>query len=300
MRGYIYRKDNGLYYKCHNCGAGLSIGNLIRFLDESMYKKYVMERFSQGESGKSNYQKPVFNFKPVRFDKVEKKTYENAELLSELPQEHFAVRYVLSRKIPRNFFNELFFTTKFKSFVHEINPENDSNIADDTRIVIPFYNEYNEIEGLAGRYLDGQSSATEKTRYIKINLLGSKYVYFGKNRIDISKPIKIVEGEFDSMFLNNCLAAGGSSFMPVTKEYPDSNFVFIYDNEPRNAQIVKLIEGAINKNYAVVIWPDTIKEKDVNDMIISGYSADKIEEIISSNTFKGLEAKLKFTTWRKV
>ena len=40
--------------------------------------------------------------------------------------------------------------------------------------------------------------------------------------------------------------------------------------------------------------------KDINEMIVNGHTSDEIERIISSNTFKGLEAQAKFTFWKKV
>jgi hypothetical protein len=48
------------------------------------------------------------------------------------------------------------------------------------------------------------------------------------------------------------------------------------------------------------MFPDTLQEKDINDMILSGRSVDEIVEVINTNTFTGMEAKLKFADWRKV
>jgi hypothetical protein len=46
-----------------------------------------------------------------------------------------------------------------------------------------------------------------------------------------------------------------------------------------------------------VIWPQHLVEKDVNDMVIKNLNVMKI---IKNNTFKGLEAKLKFIAWKRV
>ena len=46
-------------------------------------------------------------------------------------------------------------------------------------------------------------------------------------------------------------------------------------------------------------WPDDIKEKDINDMVISGKTKDEIQTIIKNNTYQGNMAKIRFTTWRK-
>ena len=74
--------------------------------------------------------------------------------------------------------------------------------------------------------------------------------------------VKIVEGEFDSMFLKNCIASGDSSLVITADSIQSDNKVLIFDNEPRNKEIVKLMGDAIKLNYHVVIWPDTIEEKE--------------------------------------
>mgnify|MGYP003333864668 FL=1 len=76
--------------------------------------------------------------------------------------------------------------------------------------------------------------------------------------------------------------------------------VLIFDNEPRNKEIVKMMNDAIKSNNYIVIWPDTIEAKDINEMIMSGMSQSEVESIISSNTFSGLEAQTKFVFWKKV
>jgi hypothetical protein len=77
-----------------------------------------------------------------------------------------------------------------------------------------------------------------------------------------------------------------------------SNPVWIYDNEPRNAEIHSIESPAqLTKESKVVIWPSGIKEKDINDMVLSGLD---VQSVIESNVYSGLEAKLKFTTWKKI
>jgi hypothetical protein len=38
-------------------------------------------------------------------------------------------------------------------------------------------------------------------------------------------------------------------------------------------------------------------EKDINDMVIAGHD---VQKIVECNTYSGLEAKLKFNTWKKI
>jgi hypothetical protein len=61
-----------------------------------------------------------------------------------------------------------------------------------------------------------------------------------------------------------------------------------------------MMQDAIISNQLIVIWPDTIHTKDINEVIMSGISPDEIESIISSNTFKGLQAQVKFNMWKRL
>ena len=124
-------------------------------------------------------------------------------------------------------------------------------------------------------------------------------------RVDKTKPIKIVEGPLDSLFLENCVASGDANLSVVAKSLIDmgidkNQITLIPDREPRNKEIVKLMADAIKLGHNVVIWPNTIEQKDINDMVQSGLSPSEIEDIISNNTFKGLEAQTKFIFWKKV
>jgi hypothetical protein len=79
-----------------------------------------------------------------------------------------------------------------------------------------------------------------------------------------------------------------------------SNPVWIYDNEPRNSEIVGRIGRTIDNGKSVCLWPDNMKCKDINDMIIAGYTKEQVQEIITDNTFCGAAAKLRFAEWRKI
>lgn len=76
-----------------------------------------------------------------------------------------------------------------------------------------------------------------------------------------------------------------------------SNAVLCFDNEPRNKQIVDKVEKYIDKGFKTVVWPDHIKEKDINDMILKGID---VQSVIEQNTYAGLAAKIKFNAWKKV
>ena len=81
---------------------------------------------------------------------------------------------------------------------------------------------------------------------------------------------------------------------------PAEQVTYIFDNEPRNKEIVKRMYSVIEKDFNIFIWPDDIQLKDVNDLVISGISIPKVEKIISTNTFRKLEALTKLSYWKKI
>jgi hypothetical protein len=298
MRGYIYRKGNDLFFKCHNCGAGTSLGNLIKQLDAGLYKEYVMERYKAGESGNNSF-KQVTTIAPPRFDKLDTDiTYQNAERCDKLPDNHFCIQYLKNRGIPQDYYKLLYYTDNYKQFVYEVYPQVDKEITADKRLVIPFYDQYNSLIALSGRALE---VSDYKLRYVTLrtNESEDKLIY-GMDRVNTNETIRIVEGPIDSLFLQNCVAAGDANLSLVAKSISSGKKVLIFDNEPRNKDIVRMMQDAIKLGHDVVIWPNTIAQKDINEMIMAGQTKDEIESIISSNTFSGLQAQTKFVFWKKV
>jgi hypothetical protein len=74
----------------------------------------------------------------------------------------------------------------------------------------------------------------------------------------------------------------------------------VFDNEPRNKEIVAKMEHAIDNHYNVVIWPEFMTDKDINDMVLNGFSPDEIQDIVNKNTFINLRAKMEFVNWKKI
>ena len=298
-RGYVFAKGNNLFYGCHNCGVGTNVANLIKQVDSSLHQEYTLERYKEGKSNTSNFKATTLNISPPRFDKLAKqKVFEHSEWCDKLPSGHFCLTYLQKRHIPQEYHSKLLFTSKYKQFVDELVPNHGKELIDDARLIIPFYDVYNDLIAVSGRALEN----SDKTlRYITIRTVDSdsKLVY-GMDRVDLNQTVKIVEGPIDSLFLSNCLASGDANLNLTAKNISAADKVLIFDNEPRNKQIVKMMHDAIKSDSCVVIWPDTIQAKDINEMVMSGISPNEIEKIISSNTFKGLRAQMRFVNWKKV
>jgi transcription elongation factor Elf1 len=298
-RGYVFAKGNNLFYGCHNCGEGTNVANLVKQVDPSLHQEYTLERYKEGKSNTSNFKATTLNISPPRFDKLAKqKVFEHSEWCDKLPSGHFCLTYLQKRQIPQEYYSKLLFTSKYKQFIDALIPNHGKQLIDDARLIIPFYDVYNDLVAVSGRALEN----SDKTlRYITIRTVDSdsKLVY-GMDKVDLNQTVKIVEGPIDSLFLSNCLASGDANLNLTAKNISADDKILIFDNEPRNKEIVKLMQDAIKSDSYVVIWPDTIQAKDINEMVMSGISNDEIEKIISSNSFKGLRAQMKFVSWKKV
>ena len=295
----MFQKGTNLFFNCHNCGVGTNLGNLIKQVDPSLHKEYVLERYKSGESGFSNFKSPSFDIPAPRFDKVAKeKHFEHAEWVSKLPSGHFCLVYCTNRRFLSTMVDTLMFTPNYKKFCDALVPNHGKEITADARLVIPFYDKYNTLIGVSGRALE---NSDYKLRYVTLrtNESQDKLIY-GMDKVNTNELVKIVEGPIDSMFLTNCVGSGDSALIQTAKLIDAENKVLIFDNEPRNKEIVKLMEDAIKLGYNVVIWPDTMEQKDINEMVMAGFSPDEIERIISSNTFTGLRAQMKFISWKKI
>lgn len=291
-RGYVYRKKNDYFYMCHNCGASTSFYNFLDKVDPTLIKEYALERYKNGDNNKSDHKTPEFE----EF-KTEKPTFKKSldlPSIDSLPEAHFAKVYVQQRRIPKDFFSQLYYAEDFATFIQSLGIEKELS-KEDKRLVIPFYDQEKNLIAIQGRAL-GES----KLRYITIKLHEDNHKFFGLDRIDEEKMIYVVEGPIDSMFLDNAVATADSNLESITSIYDKSKVTLIFDNEPRNKEIVKKIDEAIEKHYQVVIWPEMIESKDINDMILDGFSPDEIQDIISKYTFVNLRAKAELVNWKKV
>jgi DNA-directed RNA polymerase subunit RPC12/RpoP len=287
-RGYLYSIKDTFNYKCHNCGKSSSFKNFLKDIDSTLHDQYVIEKF------KNNKKENIY-LQPSSEKKVSPilKKHFNLPFISELNKEHLARQYVESRKIPEKFYNQLYFCEKFKEWTNSQKHTFKSLDYDEPRIIIPLCNN-GKIFGFQGRSL----SKNPKLKYITIILDNSFPKIYGLDNIDESKNIYVVEGPFDSMFIDNSIAMVGADLN--INESLDSNkvdYIFVYDNEKRNKEIVNRMEKVISNGHSIVIWPDDLKEKDINDMILSNHP---VMEIVKHNTYRGLQAKAKFIGWKRV
>ena len=286
-RGYIYKHKNDHNFKCHNCGASKSFTNFLKDQDVVLYDQYVMERYKEGLTGRSsNTPNPVVpsskpNFKKKDFD---------LPRISELNISHPAKIYLQNRKIPDKLMREFYFCERFKQWTNTLKPMFESEENDESRIIIPLKDK-DGIFGFQGRALNPKS----KLRYITVMLNDDKPKIYGLDKVDASESVYIVEGPFDSTFIKNAVAMGGSDVDIRTLGWRD--YIYVFDNEPRNKQICDRISKTIDNGDKVVIWNSKIQEKDLNDMVLAGLD---VQDVVSSSAYPGLKANVKFNGWKKV
>lgn len=295
-RGYIYTKSSSLFFKCHNCGAGLSLPNLMKIVNHSLYDQYTMERYKEGldlHAVNKPKHRPDFKFEAPKFKKrsVLDKLFTK---IDELPEDNPGVQYLTARKIPREKFDRLYYIDNMQR-VEEISDKyKDKIVGDEARIGIPFYDKQNNLIALSCRAIDDNN-----LRYLTIRLDDEAPLIYNLNEMDTTKAIYCVEGPLDSLFLPNCIAVGSSDLNKVESYIPKSITTLVFDNQPRNAEIVKIMYQAMERNYNVAVWADNIIEKDINEMVLSGKEPDEILTSINKSTFNGLSLRLKLNEWSK-
>tara|TARA_A100000164_G_scaffold324432_1_gene308920 strand:- start:350 stop:1258 length:909 start_codon:yes stop_codon:yes gene_type:complete len=279
-RGYVYAHKADMNFKCHNCGASSTFSNFLKTLDPVLYKQYIFEKFKDRNTGKGSiFEEPKFNFKKPVFKKKL-----DLPRASEVP---IANKYLTKRGLdPTKFY----FADKFKQWVNTQKKTFDYIKQDESRIIIPMYDESKTLIGFQGRSLGPNS-----VKYITVMLNEEALKIYGLDTIKTEKPIYIVEGPFDSSLIENSVAMCGSDI--DIRTFGWSDYIWVFDNEPRNREIVNRISKTIDRGDKVVIWPAFVEEKDINDMVQHGHN---VSRVLESCTYSGLEAKVKFNIWKKV
>lgn len=289
-RGYFYSKNNSLSYKCHNCDASMSFSRFLKENDSLLYQQYSLEKYTEGKPLTTNdntfkFEEPVFQREERLIDKV-------LDCLDKLPEDHEAILYCNTRKIPSSQFHKIYFIANIKDVVQLNDSYKESIRTEEPRLVLPMYDDTNQLSGLICRAIRG-----EALRYLTIKIKENTPLIFGLNDIDKSKDVFVLEGPIDSLFIDNSIAVAGTSVGKVNQtNLEKDNMVIVFDNQPRNKEVCKIVSNTIENGFRVVIWPQNIIEKDVNDMVLAGKNVNKI---VRENVFGGLEAKAKFIAWKR-
>ena len=300
-RGYIYRygTSDHLQFHCFNHGGGdLRFSTFLKTVDPGLHQEYAVEEFVEKHGSRKTEAQIEYTPKPMDLrPKVEEldapHILRSLPSVASLPATHIAHAYLIKRKIPSDFLVNLYYTEDFAALAEQISPGQRLR-GPDPRIVIPMLDEDLRLLAVQGRSLP--SARAGDLRYITVKTHPDNLKVFGLDRINKQKRIYVCEGVFDSMFLPNCVAVTGAD---IPNSLPPDKALVVYDNERRNHQIVEHMLKVASRGYRVTLWPDTIEEKDINDMIIAGHTRKKIREIIDCNSYKGVEAHFRIQRWRR-
>jgi hypothetical protein len=270
----------------------MGLSNFIEKVDPNLKREYITEKFKSNNIGR-----PKTESMSERYKSISKKTEFKEDPLSgstrldRLDEDHLAVQYVKKRKIPVDKWKYLYYTGTFKKFTNSIIPNKfDSLRGDEPRLVIPFFDKNNELFAFQGRSF----KIDTQLRYITVKIDEDKDKIYGLERIKWNVRKYIVEGPIDSLFVDNCMAMAGSDVPNVR------DIVVVYDNENRNHEIIKKMLSVVDKGYDIVVWPDQVKEKDINEMILAGMTTEDVMSVLNNNTYSGLGAKVRINQWKKV
>ena len=197
-----------------------------------------------------------------------------------------AKKYLEDRKLDSTKF---YYTDKFKAWSNSHKKTFDSVKYDEPRIIIPLFYK----KTLVG--FQGRSLGPSKVKYITVMINDDAPKIYGLDSIRGGTPVYITEGPFDSTFISNSIAMCGAD--GDVGKWGISTPVWVYDNEPRSKEITTRISATIDRGESVVIWPSSIHEKDINDMVLAGHD---VQSVVESNVYSGLKAKLQFNTWKRI
>lgn len=297
-RGYIYKVKTGLFVKCHNCGYGSSVGNFIKYIDPNLHQEYVLEHYKEQGAVRPTSSQPIpdifRNSKTIAV--IDNSVLDGLRRLDSLLPNHPVLDYIRGRKIPVNKWSLLYFAPKFKNYVNTIVPGKFKDSTEDhPRLIIPFFNSRGECFAFQGR-----AFGKEDPKYYTIKVGDNdEDKIFGLDRVNHSERIYITEGPLDSLFIPNAIAVSGSSFNSPSIEELKMNATVVYDNEPRSKDLTKLIKKTIDQGFSVCLWPESVEQKDINEMILAGRTSQDILDIINQNTYSGAMAQLRFASWKK-
>ena len=305
-RGFHFVIEQSFVYKCHNCGKSTSSINFLKEHFPVMHKEYMKEWLQEKglkpkkhASGHKMPSSNSFKFTPRKeiLNTDDIMSEENLKFLmktcGEVP---VAKKYLEDRKIPFEHYSSLYYTETPQILSFLSDKYKDRVLGTDPRIVLPFYSEEGELIGLSGRAINNSP-----LRYLTMRFQDDLPLIFNLHNVDKTKTILVTEGPIDSLFLPNSIAVAGSDFKKIDDSIKE-NAVLIYDNEPRNREILKKLSEVIDLGYAVCIWNDKRVNglKDINEMILNGLTIDEVVSIIEKCTFNGLSAKTKFMEYKKI
>jgi hypothetical protein len=290
-RAYLYVTGDSFSFHCHNCGLTLSFDRFLEAVDPSLHGDYIVAKMEAGGSRRRYVPASPDVAHTEASPPLPSDIFTRVDRLSPV---HPVQMYVRRRKLPQKHWSLLYAVDEARRIAEFVPRYADRIHMTDQRLVLPVFNRAKYLVALITRAVQ----PNVKMRYLTVRIDETDPIVFGLDRVKWDQPITVVEGAIDSLFLSNAVAVGGSDLARARSILPSRITTYVFDNEPRNAEIVKKMRSLIAAGLKVCVWPDT-PGKDVNEMILSGWTREKVEQIIREYSVDGLEAELRMSRWTR-
>lgn len=301
-RGYVYQIKANWAYKCHNCGASMSFKNFLKDNFRDMYEDMMKDAFKSKMGSDSVLDElpdtPKQKNTTPKAYQCGSKQIMDAVRADLLPDSHDGVIYLHSRKIPPKALNRLYVVENFAKWVRSLNVGYDwMNLPRDSRIIIPIWSE----DGMALVGCQARAIYETSLRYVTLKFDTTSSKIFGREALNKSTPSFVLEGPIDSFFIPNSVALCGGDVVDSNLGFLDKDkTIVVLDNEPRNADTISRMHKAVELGFRVCVWKAMpSRYKDINAMVLGGFTPNQIIKQIQEHSFSGLGAKLQIASWSK-
>lgn len=260
-RAWIYEQSGTWMFHCFNCGVSMKFTTWLKQYQPDHYRSYLMDNLnSDDKSGYEVKTKRVVNLfskrEPLIYD-----FYKDCKFSSIINNDtqlaKDAIRFCQKRRIPEETWKKFLVCTSGRLR---------------NRLVIPYFDKSGDIVFFSARKIYDH---TEGVKYVC--QIGDKYIY-NLDFVDTTKPVIVVEGPVDAMFIENSVAMTGAANMEI--EHVKAELFYILDNDDTGRrESLKLLKKGKNvfnwKKYLEDKGLYYSKIKDINDLILK-QNIDKI------------------------
>lgn len=296
-RFWVLENNGSFLVHCFNCGYSTSLRNFAKTYYPLIYNKFAIDFYKKNDNTFSEIKKT---------SSFVSETKKNSDIIKSLlipsSENNEIVNYLNSRKISKEKQKLIFYIKDFSEISKRFSKFKDSKFKKEERIILPIYNSDGDIVAIVSRGFKKNTLRYINLKFVEDVVIFGLYNSNGNLEINLNKPVYVVEGPIDSLFIDNCLAASTSDLLLVKEAisplFPSKiKFTFIPDNDRRNKEIIDVYKKIVKDGENVVVFPENIKEKDINDMV--KHNVD-ILSMISKNTFNGLRATAEINRWKKI
>jgi len=253
-RGYILKRKKPWMYFCHNCFYKKPVVYWMKEFFPIHYRDYYRDLVRS----KKPHKKPI---PKIKNPKVKKRNAEKEQTKFFIPIKKGitppfakAIRLCINRNIPEDIWSKWFVATGGTY---------------NNRLIIPFFDDKGKIYYYQGRALYDYITPKYLSRKGKHNSIYNYYT------VDDNRPVVVLEGPIDSIFVENSIAVTGVKIEePLLKKFKQKRFMIDYDAQTPETK-AKTIE-LLTKGEYVFCWQKFIKKYqlpkknkwDVNDVLL--------------------------------